>query len=84
MPHAPLAGAEDGRFCYGFAPAGALIVKLPAARVQELVAEGRGEPCSPRPGRPVREWVRIPEPDEAACVTYLREARAFVAGTAAP
>ncbi|HYH25872.1 MAG TPA: hypothetical protein VD834_11025 [Blastococcus sp.] len=70
-----------GRF-YGFAYADALMVKLPAARVAELIAAGRGQPCSPRAGRPMREWVRIPGPGEDECFSYLVEARAFVSGAA--
>ncbi|MGY2003722.1 hypothetical protein [Blastococcus sp. SYSU DS1024] len=52
--------------------------RLPTRRVAELIADGRGEPCSPRPGRPMREWVSIPDPDEETCLVHLREARAFV------
>jgi hypothetical protein len=70
-----------GRF-YAFATATDLVVKLPAARVGELVDCGRGLVCSPRPGRPMREWVRIPAPDEANCLAYLLEARSFVAAGA--
>lgn len=29
----------------------------------------------------MREWVTLPDPDEEACLAYLREARAFVAGS---
>jgi hypothetical protein len=72
----------DGRF-YAFAPVDALVVKLPADRVTALVGAGRGEPCSPRPGRPMREWVRIPAPDEETALSYVLEARAFVAGAGA-
>ncbi|MCZ2860900.1 hypothetical protein [Blastococcus sp. VKM Ac-2987] len=79
MLHAP--GLKAGGRFYGFASADELVVKLPADRVAELIAGGSGEPCSPRPGRPMREWVTIPDPDEEACLAYLREARAFVAGS---
>ncbi|WP_155858920.1 hypothetical protein [Candidatus Blastococcus massiliensis] len=74
--------AAEGSF-YGFVSGDALTVKLPADRVQELVADGRGLPCSPRPGRPMREWVQIPASDVAACTDWLLEARAFVTGAAA-
>ena len=70
-----------GRF-YGFVTGADLMVKLPASRVDELLAGGRGLPCSPRPGRPMREWVRIPAPDEESCLSYLLEARTFVAAGA--
>lgn len=66
-----------GKF-YAFATAADLVVKLPASRVDDLVGSGRGLPCSPRPGRPMKEWVRIPALDEESCLDYLLEARAFV------
>lgn len=66
-----------GRF-YAFAPAADLMVKLPAVRVTELVGTGRGLPCETRPGRPMREWVRIPAPAEGDCLALVLEARTFV------
>ncbi len=76
MFHAP--GLKTAGKFYAFAAAGDLVVKLPAARVQELIARGDGQPCSPRPGRPMREWVQIPAPDHESCRGYLLEARNFV------
>jgi len=70
-----------GKF-YGFATPADLVVKLPADRVEELIESGRGEPCSPRPGRPMKEWVRIPAPDEDSCLAYLLESRTFVSAIA--
>jgi hypothetical protein len=67
-----------GKF-YGFAAGADLMVKLPSSRVDELIAGGRGLPCETRPGRPMREWVRIAAPDEESCLSYLLEARTFVA-----
>ena len=54
-----------------------LIVKLPAARVAELIASGAGLVFAPS-NRPFREWVAIPRPDEAIWAEFLDEARAFV------
>lgn len=71
-------GLKTGRKFYGFATAGDLVVKLPSARVDELLGTGRGLPCSPRPGRQMKEWVRISAPDEESCRSFLLEARAFV------
>ena len=71
-------GLKTGGKFYGFATADDLVVKLPAVRVDELIASGRGLSCSPRPGRPMKEWVRIERPDEKSCRSYLLEARAFV------
>ena len=71
-------GLKTGWKFYGFATADDLVVKLPSARVHELLESGRGLLCSPQPGRPMKEWVRIPAPDEESCREYLLEARTFV------
>lgn len=63
---------------YAFVTAAGLVVKLPEDRVAQLVESGRGLPCSPGRGRPMREWVRLPATDEAVCREYVLEARAFV------
>ena len=52
------------------------IVKLPAARVAEIIASGTGLVFAPS-HRPFREWVAIPRPDEAIWMALLDEARAF-------
>lgn len=58
---------------------GHLIVKLPAARVGELVESGAGLPFAPN-GRVFREWVTCPVPDEEEWIALLEEAKAFVGG----
>jgi hypothetical protein len=70
-----------GKFC-AFVTGGALVVKLPAERVGELVAEGVGSPFDAGKGRPMREWVRLRPADEAACAAYVVEAQRFVAAQA--
>lgn len=55
-----------------------LLVKLPAARVAELVAAGAGQPFHSG-SRLMREWVLLEPADEAACAAFLDEARGFVA-----
>lgn len=67
-----------GKF-YAFATADDLVIKLPAARVEELIRDNAGLACSPRPGIPMKQWVRIPAPDAETCRDYLMKARAFVA-----
>lgn len=56
-----------------------LVVKLPAARVAELVASGHGVAFAPS-GRTFREWVELPEADAALWAQVMLEAREFVAG----
>ncbi len=78
MLHAP--GLRTPQGFYLFATPTHLVLKLPAARVQQLLATGEGEPCSPRPGHPMREWVEVPAPDVAHGVALGTESRAFVTG----
>jgi TfoX/Sxy family transcriptional regulator of competence genes len=70
-----------GKF-FAFVRQDRLVLKLPAARVSELVASGEGEPFDAGKGRPMREWVSVKPADEASCAVYLREARDFVGGLA--
>ena len=53
------------------------VVKLPRARVDELVQSGRGQRFEPRPGRVMKEWVSVPQ-GKTAWVALAREAYRFV------
>ncbi|MFJ8016558.1 hypothetical protein [Streptomyces sp. NPDC096339] len=76
-------GVKTGGKFYAFATEVDVVVKLSAGRVAELVAAGVGVPCETRPGHPMREWVRLVPADVDECLDHLREARAFVAESAA-
>lgn len=52
---------------------GALIVKLPADRVSELVADGSGQAFAPA-GRVFKEWLAVPDYDEARWAALVEEA----------
>jgi len=54
----------------------ALIVKLPAERVNELVGQGAGREFN-FTGKKFKEWVLIPEQEEALFEGYVREALEF-------
>jgi hypothetical protein len=56
---------------------GALVVKLPEARVDELVDAGRAESFAPA-GRRFREWASIPFERSRTWKRLLDEALAFV------
>lgn len=58
---------------------GHLIVKLPKARVDELVASGIGQPFAPA-GKVFKEWVLVPDRDGSRWVELLNQARSFVGG----
>ena len=55
-----------------------LVVKLPKARVSEVVYSGSGSEFSPA-GRRFREWVAIDEVDRELWRSLLEEGRDFVA-----
>lgn len=55
----------------------ALVVKLPKARVDQLVARGEGRPFEPSPGRRMKEWVSL-DVAPASWLAFAREAYAFV------
>ena len=58
---------------------GDLIVKIPAGRVDELIAAGVAAPFAPA-GRRFREWARVPDRDPTLWQALLDEARAFAEG----
>jgi hypothetical protein len=58
---------------------GELIVKLPKARVQELIDLGHGQAFAPA-GRVFREWVLVPEREGKRWKEFMAEARSFVRG----
>jgi hypothetical protein len=54
-----------------------LVVKLPKARVAQLVESGVGRPFGPA-GKVFGEWVAVPEVDEERWAELLREGVGFV------
>jgi TfoX/Sxy family transcriptional regulator of competence genes len=73
-------GLNVGGKFFAFVRQDRLVLKLPAARVSELVAGGEGTPFDAGKGRPMREWVSVKPAHEASCAAYVREARDFVGG----
>ncbi|MEU6713611.1 hypothetical protein ABZ897_19205 [Nonomuraea sp. NPDC046802] len=64
---------------YAFFSKDRLILKLPAARVGELVKEGTAE-VMVMAARRMREWVAVREPDEELWRKLMAEAAAYVKG----
>jgi hypothetical protein len=56
---------------------GRLVVKLPRARVAELIETGHGQPFDGGKGTPMKEWITLTG-DEAECRALVVEAQAFV------
>ncbi|MEX1295651.1 MAG: hypothetical protein AB1Z67_05725 [Candidatus Limnocylindrales bacterium] len=58
-----------------------MVVKLPAARVTELLGAGKGAPVAPA-GKVFREWVEIPASEDWG--PYLDEALEFAGSRVQP
>ena len=58
---------------------GSLVVKLPKARVDALIAAKQGDRFDPGHGRLMKEWVVI-EPGAGDWLALAKEARRFVGG----
>ena len=56
---------------------GRLVLKLPRARVTELIETGHGQPFDGGKGTPMKEWIAVTG-DEAECRALVVEAQAFV------
>ena len=76
-------GLKTGGKFFAFVAHGALVLKLPAARVDELVAAGSVRFDAGK-GRPMREWVETWPADEAECAALVAEAHAFVGAASSP
>ncbi len=57
---------------------GHLVVKLPAARVTSLIAEGTGAVFDAGKGRPMKEWVTVLDGDDGTWAALADEALGFV------
>jgi hypothetical protein len=57
---------------------GALVLKLPAARVDDLVAAGEGTRFDANKGTPMREWLSLDPDSGLAWLPLAREALDFV------
>lgn len=66
----------DGKFFAFSQKSGRMVVKLPKARVAELIAAGQGEHFQPA-GKPLKEWLVVP-PGALDWAALAREAHAFV------
>lgn len=61
---------------------GQLLVKLPPARVAEVIASGDGLPHDPGTGKPMKTRVLIPDTKKSLWIAYCEESRQHEAGGA--
>ncbi len=71
-------GLKTGGKVFACLSRGKLVVKLPAERVEALVAQGKGARFDPGMGRQMREWVEVAPSSAAEWLGIAAEARAFV------
>lgn len=57
---------------------GELVVRIPKARVDELIEAGIGRRFEPSPGRVMKEWLSLPPTASRRWKALVAEARAFV------
>ena len=80
LDHDGVSCLRGGRFFASFDQrTGALVVKLPAARVDTLIASGKAKPFAPA-GRRFREWAAVDTARRSLWSGLLDEALTFVAG----
>ncbi len=60
---------------------GKLVVKLPKARVEALIASGDGEYFDPGHERLMKEWVAVQPGETAEWLGLVNEAKGFVASS---
>jgi hypothetical protein len=95
-PGVALPGADGGRgfgssalkaggSIFAMLTRGRLVVKLPRARVAELISSGDGEPFDAGKGSPMKEWLVVgDDADDAAWRMLAEEAHGFVASGSTP
>jgi hypothetical protein len=55
-------------------------LKLPAKRVDQLVAEGSGERLDPGSGKPMKKWLSLGPATDAQWLELAKESLEFVRG----
>lgn len=74
----------DGRIFAMLSSRREFVVKLPRARVDELIASGDGDRYDPGHGRLMREWLALRRSSDRDWLALAEEALAFVASTRRP
>ena len=70
-------GIKQGKKLIVMFMKGEIIVKLPANRVSEIITSGEGEAYDPGTGKPMKNWVLIPETRKDLWIKYCEEAKNY-------
>jgi hypothetical protein len=73
-------GLMTGGKLFAFIKDGGLVLKLPAARIDQLIESHGAERFERGQGNPMREWVVMPASSSAEWPDLTREACDFLAG----
>ena len=61
---------------------GALVLKLPPARVAQLILDGTGGPWHPGKGAPLKEYLAVGLDHQAKWLALAKEARTYISSKA--
>lgn len=68
-------GLKLGKKMFVMFHKGQLLVQLPSARVQEVIASGEGLPHDPGTGKPMMNRVLIPDSKKDSWIAFCEESR---------
>jgi len=68
---------RDGKLFVMFMK-GDILVKFPPERVSEIVVSGDGQAYDPGTGKPMKNWVLIPQAKKDSWIKYSKEANNFL------
>ena len=70
-------GIKMGKKLFVMFYKGRLAVKLPPARVSGLIDSGQGLPHDPGTGKPMKDWVIIPDSGKTKWIDFCEESRLY-------
>jgi TfoX/Sxy family transcriptional regulator of competence genes len=74
-------GLKVGGKVFAMQVKGALVVKLSKIRAEDLVTGGEAQVFDPGHGRPMKQWIAVPEDAGLDWLVLAQEAFAVVSGT---
>ncbi|MHA2060464.1 MAG: hypothetical protein ACW976_06780 [Candidatus Ranarchaeia archaeon] len=72
-------GLKYGKKLFAMFTKGAILIRLPPIRVNEVIASGEGLPHDPGTGTPMKNMVLIPAKNKALWIQMCEEAKSHMA-----